>query len=173
MSFLSVVLITVGFLLDIFSLVLNIRKCIRGKGPSGLPVFPWLMYLAGCLFLGTPWLVRLALVVALTCFHLFGQSIGPSLYSGFLNGRTSLHRAVIFGNVERIRKLIDSGMDVNAKDNIGWTPLHIAACKASEDVIAVLLDAGADPLAASSNGVTPIKLAELKAPHIMNRLRRD
>ncbi|XP_021351256.1 SMC5-SMC6 complex localization factor protein 1-like isoform X2 [Mizuhopecten yessoensis] len=42
-------------------------------------------------------------------------------------GETSLHRACIKNDVINLRKLLKiPGVDINAKDNAGWTPLHEA-----------------------------------------------
>ncbi len=43
------------------------------------------------------------------------------------DGQTVLFDAVLTGNVEMIRWLIDKGLNVNAKDNYGYTPLDYAA----------------------------------------------
>jgi uncharacterized protein len=42
------------------------------------------------------------------------------------DGNTLLHFAARSGNVELIKKLIESGEDVNAENNKGETPLQIA-----------------------------------------------
>ncbi|XP_054723686.1 ankyrin repeat domain-containing protein 65-like [Uloborus diversus] len=42
------------------------------------------------------------------------------------DGRTALHRAAMWGDTERIRELLDRGLDTRARDTRGRTPLHVA-----------------------------------------------
>ena len=39
---------------------------------------------------------------------------------------TPLHRAALNGRKETVELLIANGAEVNAKDNLGWTPLDFA-----------------------------------------------
>lgn len=94
-------------------------------------------------------------------------------------GRTPLHYAVIDGPsdmefltstdpeakaqkledfvVSNTRKLLDQGgVDVNARDDEGFTPLHFASQRESAEVVRLVLDAGADVNIVSNNGTTPI-----------------
>lgn len=48
------------------------------------------------------------------------------------------------GDVEGIRELLDSGVNVNFKDIDGRTALHVAACQGLADVVSLLLDRGAE-----------------------------
>ncbi|XP_059438136.1 integrin-linked protein kinase 1 isoform X1 [Corylus avellana] len=48
------------------------------------------------------------------------------------------------GDVEGIRELLDSGVNVNFKDIDGRTALHVAACQGLTDVVSLLLDRGAE-----------------------------
>jgi len=43
-----------------------------------------------------------------------------------------------------VRFLLDEGVDINAKDERGWTPLHFAARTGSVEVVRTLLGRGAD-----------------------------
>lgn len=56
-----------------------------------------------------------------------------------ISGATPLHKAVENRDVEEIRKLINSGANVNAKEDSGYTPLHIAAYFGDIEVIRELL----------------------------------
>ena len=47
------------------------------------------------------------------------------------------------GDVEGIRELLDSGINVNFKDIDGRTALHVAACQGLTQVVALLLQKGA------------------------------
>jgi ankyrin repeat protein len=55
--------------------------------------------------------------------------------------------------------LVDKGADVNARDNIGWTPLHCAARVCAKDVAAVLVTHGADVNATNNDAWTPLHWA--------------
>ena len=68
------------------------------------------------------------------------------------DGYTALHFAVLRGDYDTAKYLIDNGADVNAKanelnviDRKGMTPLHYAAGKANINLVSLLLDSGANP----------------------------
>ena len=48
------------------------------------------------------------------------------------------------GDLDGIRELLDSGIDVNFRDNDDRTALHVAACQGLSDVVQLLLDRGAE-----------------------------
>ena len=48
------------------------------------------------------------------------------------------------GDVEGIKELLDSGIDVNFRDIDDRTALHVAACHGSSDVAELLLKKGAE-----------------------------
>lgn len=56
----------------------------------------------------------------------------------------SMHDAVRHKQIDSIQVLIESGYDINAKDENGMTPLIYAACRGHVECIKLLLDAGAD-----------------------------
>ncbi|PCD34539.1 hypothetical protein FGRA07_08857 [Fusarium graminearum] len=68
---------------------------------------------------------------------------------------TALIRAVRDGYPQIVSLLIKLGADVNASNNIGWTPLHFAAETGFEDVVEILLKAGANATAESHDGKRP------------------
>ncbi|MFH1882065.1 MAG: ankyrin repeat domain-containing protein [Planctomycetota bacterium] len=56
----------------------------------------------------------------------------------------SLHTAARQGLQEELKKLIEKGTDVNAKDSSGQTALHYAAREGYKEIIELLLENGAD-----------------------------
>ena len=54
-----------------------------------------------------------------------------------------LHWAAAAGDLELVKALVAEGCDVNAFDDLGWTPLHHAAREEHLDVAAFLLAIGA------------------------------
>jgi len=64
------------------------------------------------------------------------------------------------GQVDRLRELLDRGLDPNAADVRGVTVLHEAVCYGERDAARVLLEAGADPNRASAvTHATPLHWA--------------
>jgi ankyrin repeat protein len=57
---------------------------------------------------------------------------------------SSLHMAACTGDLTSVQRLIDRGADVNAKDEIGWTPLFWAASMGRKEVVTLLIAKGAD-----------------------------
>ncbi|XP_049763291.1 caseinolytic peptidase B protein homolog [Schistocerca cancellata] len=54
-------------------------------------------------------------------------------------------RAVKYGNLQEVKRLISEGLDVNRRHTLGWTLLHTAAINGWVDVARLLLQSGADP----------------------------
>ena len=48
------------------------------------------------------------------------------------------------GDLDGMRELLDSGVNVNFKDSDGRTALHVAACNGVTDVISLLFDRGSE-----------------------------
>uniref|UniRef100_A0A8C6YV46 Uncharacterized protein n=1 Tax=Nothoprocta perdicaria TaxID=30464 RepID=A0A8C6YV46_NOTPE len=57
-----------------------------------------------------------------------------------LNHCSALHVAVVKGNVTN---LLECNAEVNAKNQVGWTPLHLALLKGNMAIIKTLIMAGA------------------------------
>lgn len=60
------------------------------------------------------------------------------------NGHRAIHIAAKHGQAKLIKLLIDTGADINAVDNKGFTALYQAVRMRHADVVKVLLDSGAD-----------------------------
>jgi N-acyl-D-amino-acid deacylase len=67
-----------------------------------------------------------------------------------------LVRAIRDADVQAVRKLIENGADVNARDADGNTPLILASFYASPQCVALLLEKGADANAANEAGATAL-----------------
>ena len=71
----------------------------------------------------------------------------------------SIHQATSAGNIEAVKQHLASGVNVNAKGSVGWTPLHKAAKEGHKEVAELLITKGADVNAKDNNGETPLHLA--------------
>jgi ankyrin repeat protein/mono/diheme cytochrome c family protein len=64
--------------------------------------------------------------------------------------------AIRDADAQAVRKLIENGADVNARDAEGNTPLILASFYAGPQCVELLLENGADPNAANRSGVTAL-----------------
>ena len=71
----------------------------------------------------------------------------------------SLHTFVNSGDLDMLRRLIEDGADVNAKDDYGQTPLHCAVVIGHKDIVEFLLAKGAHVDAGDNAGRTPLHYA--------------
>ena len=55
-----------------------------------------------------------------------------------------LHKASHLGNLASLRKLIEQGSNLEARDSAGRTPLHVAAFASHDEAVRLLTKAGAD-----------------------------
>lgn len=69
---------------------------------------------------------------------------------------TDLHSAAQSGDVSEVRRLVTSGVDVNAQDENGNTPLKYASAEPHPEVLRVLISLGASPVISDHRGFTPI-----------------
>ena len=66
-------------------------------------------------------------------------------------------------HIEKIEVMLDSGLvDVEAKDEVGWTPLHLASRDNSIAIAKLLIERGADVDAKTNVGLTPLHLASMR-----------
>lgn len=91
-----------------------IRFAMRRKDPSAVP---------------SPTLVR---------------TTGGDEYPARLLGGNALHRAVHFGEADKIKELMQSGLDVEARNGRGFTPLHEAIWDGKQEIVKRLLEGGAN-----------------------------
>ena len=70
-----------------------------------------------------------------------------------------LLEAIMDGDIERAKSLIDAGADVNARDIDGWTPLMYAALNGHTEIVELLIESGADVNAEDNNGQTVLMFA--------------
>ena len=68
----------------------------------------------------------------------------------------SIFTAASSGLVDAVKKHLEAGADVNAKNKSGYTALHLAAKRGHDAVVAVLLEAKADVALASRSGKTAL-----------------
>ncbi len=63
------------------------------------------------------------------------------------------------GRNDELKQMIKEGVDINQKDDFGYTPLHIAIVNGHEDTALLLLENGADGAVQDKNGFTPLHYA--------------
>lgn len=88
-------------------------------------------------------------------------------------GRTELHYAAADNDSTKAAHLIAAGLDVNAKDDNGWTPLHFAAQTGAFQIAAMLVNAGANASLRDSHGNNPLVKAvfnEKRDPRLVGLL---
>jgi len=71
----------------------------------------------------------------------------------------AIHEAVRNGETETVKRLIENGADVNARDYQHETPLHIASGRGNTEIAQLLIDKGADVNAQDDKQATPLHVA--------------
>ena len=56
------------------------------------------------------------------------------------------------GNIDEVKRLIEQGVDVNARDSNGWTPLVFAAGSGHAEIADLLIDNNADVTSQTNEG---------------------
>ena len=72
----------------------------------------------------------------------------------------NLHYAIL-------KRLIDKGGDVNARNQDGITPLHWAIAKGDVEIVRVLLASGADINVTDAEGITPLHWVAYKGYEVI------
>lgn len=69
------------------------------------------------------------------------------------------------GNINKIRKCLEEGAEINREDNNGWTPLHYTANKKTEaqELVKLLVERGANINATTNDGDKPLHIASSHA----------
>lgn len=75
---------------------------------------------------------------------------------------SSFCKAIVQGDLETVKKLIDLGEDVNKK-SLGMTPAHFAARYNKPEILQVLINNGANLKTKCDKGFTVKKYAELSS----------
>ena len=70
---------------------------------------------------------------------------------------SALLEAAQRGDVEVVRKLVDTGVDLNVRNDIERTALIVAALNGHAEIAQILIDAGADANASDYYGKTALK----------------
>ncbi|MCJ8746817.1 hypothetical protein PDJAM_G00146200 [Pangasius djambal] len=92
-------------------------------------------------------------------------------------GETRLHLAVMKGELQFVKDIIEVGASVNLADNAGWTPLHEAVLGHNYTIAETLLKAGALVNSAGHEGITPlqdaVQLGNFKLVHLLLKWGAD
>ena len=81
------------------------------------------------------------------------------------------------GHVDYVRRVVQTPIDVNHVNDLGWTALLEAVILGDgstpyQQIVRILLDAGADPSIADNDGVTALQHAEVKGFDAIARILR-
>ncbi|KAB5528448.1 hypothetical protein PHYPO_G00140320 [Pangasianodon hypophthalmus] len=92
-------------------------------------------------------------------------------------GETRLHLAVMKGDLQFVKDIIEVGASVNLADNAGWTPLHEAVLGHNYTIAETLLKAGALVNSVGHEGITPlqdaVQLGNFKLVHLLLKWGAD
>jgi ankyrin repeat protein len=123
----------------------------------------------------TPWLVTgvtgsVAMLEALLTAH-------PDMTIRNRYGGISVIPASERGHVDYVRRVVQTDIDVNHVNDLGWTALLEAVILGDgstkyQEIVRILLDAGADPSIADRDGVTALQHADSKDQKEMVKILR-
>ncbi|KAI6677729.1 hypothetical protein NL676_038525 [Syzygium grande] len=72
----------------------------------------------------------------------------------------ALHRTSFEGHIEVVKALLKKGIDINAKDEDGYTALHWAIQSGHMDAVELLVKKGANAEAMTNKGLSALQIAE-------------
>ena len=86
-------------------------------------------------------------------------------------GESSIHQAASRGNTEAVKRYLEAGTDVSAKNKSGdreSTPLHYAAFNGHKEIAELLIAKGADVNAKDGiGGKTTARMGEIKDQYLV------
>ena len=92
--------------------------------------------------------------------HLLLTTIAAVLLVGCGGPPKDIREAARQGNIEAVKQYLAAGTDVNAKDDLRFTPLHVAAQQGHDrckEIVELLIAAGADVnVKDGESGATPL-----------------
>lgn len=81
-----------------------------------------------------------------------------------------LKLAIIKGNLDIVKLLIEKGANINVKYDLYNTPLHIAMINGNLEIVKLLIEKGADVNAKNETNDTPLHIAMIKGNHDIVKL---
>lgn len=96
-----------------------------------------------------------------------------SAVSTSLQKKTALHLAAQHGQTAILKRLIESGADINPHTSTGYTPLHLAAKKNKEACVEALLEAGAVTHIKTAKGRLAKDFARAKVRKVFERVEKE
>lgn len=91
---------------------------------------------------------------------LFIRSKRVDLETMYPSGMAAIHEAVLSGNLECVKLLLQYGADIHQRDEEGWTPLHMACSDDYPHIARYLLSLGADRDLENNCGEKPADLID-------------
>jgi len=84
----------------------------------------------------------------------------------------SMHGLAVDNNVGGLDSLLKKSpnMDLNARDEFGYTPLHLASDRGNLDIVKLLLEKGADASLEDSDGFSALELARVAGHQEIQKL---
>jgi ankyrin repeat protein len=74
----------------------------------------------------------------------------------------NLQKAAFEGNIDKVKEMVESGTDVNTKDEQGWTAAYWALSTGQKDVFEYLLNKGADINIKANDGLMLLNRASMR-----------
>ncbi|XP_068177094.1 protein phosphatase 1 regulatory subunit 27b [Antennarius striatus] len=91
-----------------------------------------------------------------------------SLATILLSGMAAIHEAVLSGNLECVKLLVQHGADIHQRDEEGWTALHMACSDGFPHIARYLLSLGANPELENDCGERPADLIDRENEELLD-----